>query len=156
MPTSRSTDFSFLPKDLLEKCTPFIIRYPELNGYSCLADILWHPEIRNFIEIEASFQRLFRKSTSSRSAKRANEGLVSIASIILAVEILSIGFAGWGNRYPAARKKAQALLEECVRGSRPWLIERYLYPQMNRGQQSLGAFAPLDANARFEATQDAS
>jgi hypothetical protein len=91
MATSRSTDFSFLPKDLLEKCTPFIIRYHELNGYSCLADILWHPEIRNFIETEASFQRLFRKSTSSRSAKRANEGLVSIASIILAVEVLSIG-----------------------------------------------------------------
>jgi hypothetical protein len=96
------------------------------------------------------------ESTSSRSAKRANEGLVSIASVILAVEILSIGFAGWGNRYPAARKKAQALLEEYVPGSRPWLIERYLYPQMNRGQQSLGAFAPLDANTRFEATQDAS
>jgi hypothetical protein len=151
MPISRNTDFSFLPEDLLEKCTPFIIRYHELNGYSCLADILWHPEIRNFIEIEASFQRLFRKSTSSRSAKRANEGLVSIASIILAVEILSIGFAGWGNRYPAARKKAQALLEEYVPGSRPCLIERYLYPQMNRG--SLGAF---DANTRFEATQDAS
>jgi hypothetical protein len=156
MPISRSTDFSFLPKDLLEKCTPFIIRYHELKGYACLADILWHPEVRNFIEIEASFQRLFRKSTSSRSAKRANEGLVSIASIILAVEILSIGFAGWGNRYPAARKKAQALLEEYVPGSRPCLIERYLYPQMKRGQQSLGAFAPLDANARFEATQDAS
>ena len=156
MPTSRSTDFSFLPKDLLEKCTPFIIRYHELNGYSCLADILWHPEVRNFIEIEASFQRLFKKSTSSRSAKRANEGLVSIASVILAVEILSIGFAGWGSRYPAARTKAQALLEAYMPGSRPWLIERYLYPQMKRGQQSLGALAPLDANARFEATQDAS
>jgi hypothetical protein len=158
VPAARRTDFSFLPKGLLEKCTPFIIRYHEMNGYSCLPDILWHPEIRNFIEIDITFQRLFKKSTSSRSAKRANEGLVAIASIILAVEILSSGFAGWGNRYPNARKKAQALLEEYVPSSRAWLIERYLYPQMKRGRESLGAFAPpeQDANARFEAEKTVS
>ena len=157
VPVARRTDFSFLPKGLLDKCTPFIIRYHELNGYSCLPDILWHPEIRNFIEIDVTFQRLFKKSTSSRSAKRANEGLVAIASIILAIEILSSGFAGWGSRYPNARKKAQALLEEHVPSSRTWLIERYLYPQINRGGESLGAFAPpdQDANARFEVERNA-
>src|SRR5271170_6361679 len=124
VPAGRRTDFSFLPKGLLDKCTPFIIRYHELNGYSCLPDILWHPEIRNFIEIDVTFQRLFKKSTSSRSAKLANEGLVAIASIILAIEILSGGFAGWGSRYLNARKRAQALLEEYVPSSRTWLIER--------------------------------
>jgi hypothetical protein len=81
------TDFSFVPKELLERCTPIITRYHEMNGYFCLPDILWHPEIRNFIEIDTTFQRLFKKSTSSRSAKRANEGLVCIASIILAARI---------------------------------------------------------------------
>jgi hypothetical protein len=151
---SRNTDFSFLPKGLLEKCTPFILRYHEMNGYSSLPDILWHPEIRNFIEIDTTFQRLFKKSTSSRSAKRANEGLVCIATIILAIEILATGFAGWGIRYPAARKKAQALLEEFVPSSRAWLIERYLYPQ-TQGRELLGAVAPPDwadrgTNARAE------
>jgi hypothetical protein len=152
---SRNTDFSFLPRGLLEKCTPFITRYHEMNGYSCLPDILWHPEIRNFIEIDTSFQRLFKKSTSSRSAKRANEGLVCIATIILAIEILATGFAGWGIRYPAARKKAQALLEEFVPSSRAWLIERYLYPQ-TQGRELLGAVAPPEwadrgTNGRSEA-----
>ncbi len=150
---SRRTDFSFLPKELLDKCTPFIIRYHEMNGYSCLPDILWHPEIRNFIEIDATFQHLFKKSTSSRSAKRANKGLVAIASIILAIEILSTGFAGWGNRYPNARKKAQVLMEEYVPSARAWLIERYLYPQMNRVRETPRTFPSpdQDADTRFDA-----
>src|SRR5580704_19470232 len=82
-PQGRRTDFSFLPKDLLEKCTPFIIRYHELNGYSCLPDILWHPETRNFIETNTALNQLFRKSTSSRGAKKANEGFVLVATVIL-------------------------------------------------------------------------
>jgi hypothetical protein len=160
-PLARHTDFSFLPKGLLEKCTPFIVRYHEMNGYACLPDILWHPEIRNFIEIDATFQRLFKKSTSSRSAKRANEGLVGIATIILAIEILATGFAGWGIRYPAARKRAQAILEEFVPSSRAWLIERYLYPQTKRSQESLGAVDPADwtdreVNGRFEPGRNSS
>ena len=128
----RSTDFSFLPKDLLEKCTPFIVRYHEMNGYSCLPNILWHPDVRNVIESDATFQRLFKKSALSRSAKRANEGLVGIATIVLATEILATGFAGWGNCYPAARNKAQEILKEFVPGSRAWLIERYLTRKQDR------------------------
>jgi len=157
VPGARRMDFSFLPKGLLERCTPIITRYHEMNGYSCLPDILWHPETRNFIEIDTTFQRLFKKSTSSRSAKRANEGLVCIASIILAIEVLSSGVAGWGNRYPNARKKAQALLEEYVPGSRAWLIEQYLYSQ-TKPREALGEFSPRDqdADGRFKARRDAS
>jgi hypothetical protein len=60
----------------------------------------------------------------SRSAKRANEGLVCIATAILAMEVLSTGFAGWGTSYPEARKKAQALLQEYIPSQRAWLIKR--------------------------------
>jgi hypothetical protein len=135
-------DFSFLPKALVDKCKPFIIRYHELNGFSSLPDILWHPETRNFIETNPVLQRLFKKSTSSRSAKKANEGFVLIATVILSTEILASGFAGWATRYPAARKKAQALLAEYIPSSRAWLIERYLYPQIDRSRAVLGALAP--------------
>ena len=140
-----NADFSFLPKALVDKCKPFIIRYHELNGYSGLPDILWHPETRNFIETNAVLQRLFRRSTSSRSAKKANEGFVLIATVILSTEILASGFAGWAARYPSARKKAQTLLAEYVPSSRAWLIERYLYPQIDRSRAILGALAPPDA-----------
>ena len=137
-----NVDFSFLPKALVDKCKPFIIRYHELNGFSSLPDILWHPETRNFIETNLVLQRLFKKSTSSRSAKKANEGFVLIATVILSTEILASGFAGWASRYPAARRKAQALLAEYIPSSRAWLIERYLYPQIDRSRATLGALAP--------------
>ena len=143
-PIGENGEFSFLPKALVDKCKPFIIRYHELNGYSCLPDILWHPETRNFIETNAALNQLFRKSTSSRGAKKANEGFVLVATVILATEILASGFAGWATRYPGARKKAQALLAEYVPSSRAWLIERYLYPQIDRSRSILGALAPPD------------
>jgi hypothetical protein len=54
-------DFSFLPKALVEKCKPFIIRYHELNGFSSLPDILWHPETHKFIEADLTLKRLFKK-----------------------------------------------------------------------------------------------
>jgi hypothetical protein len=141
---AENLDFSFLPKALVDKCRPFIVRYHELNGFGCLPDILWHPESRNFIDSNSTLERLFRKSTSSRSAKKANEGFVTIATVILATEILASGFAGWAGRYPAARKKAQALLGEYVPSNRALLIERYLYPQIDRSRAILGALAPPD------------
>ncbi len=137
-------DFSFLPRQLVDKCKPFIIRYHELNGYSCLPDILWHPESRNFIEANAALAQLFRKSTSSRSGKKSNEGLVLIATIALSVEILASGFAGWATRYPGARKVALTLRAESVASARACLIERYLYPQIDRSRDILGALAPPD------------
>jgi len=135
-------DFSFLPKALIEKCKPFIIGYHELNGFSSLPDILWHPETHKFIEADLMLKRLFKKSTSSRGAKKANEGLVLIATLILSTEILAIGLAGWAARYPAARRKARALLAEYVPGSRARLTERYLYPQNERNRGVLRVLAP--------------
>jgi len=135
-------DFSFLPKALVEKCKPFIIRYHELNGFSSLPDILWHPETHKFIEADSTLKQLFKKSTSSRGAKKANEGLVLIATLILSTEILAIGLAGWATRYPAARKKARALLAEYVPSSRARLTERYLYPQIDRSRAVLRVLAP--------------
>jgi hypothetical protein len=146
---SRRTDFEFLPKGLLQECSQLIKTYHESNGYSCLPDILWHPEVRNLVEIDATFKRLFKKSASSRSAKRANEGLVCIATTILAMEVLSTGFAGWGTRYPVARKKAQALLQEYIPSRRAWLMKWYL--RMRPGSDPLEALeqffeAPMHQN----------
>ncbi len=142
----RATDFSFLPPELLEKCRPFIIRYHEMNGYSSLPDILWNPEIRNLVNSDAHLSRLFKTSTSSRSAKRANDGLIGIATLILALEILATGTAGWGDRYPVERTKAQAVRDDFVANARPWLIECYLYPDTKRRRDALSAAGRPDAS----------
>jgi hypothetical protein len=151
----RATDFSFLPQELLEKCRPFIVRYHEMNGYASLPDILWNPEIRNLINSDAHLNRLFKASTSSRSAKRANEGLIGIATLILALEILATGTAGWGDRYPAERDAAQVIRDEFLPNARPWLLECYLYPDAKRRRDALSAAermdtADSDALAQFE------
>jgi len=140
--TQGNIDFSFLPKALVEKCKPFIIRYHELNGFSSLPDILWHPETHKFIKADLTLRRLFKKSTSSRGARKANEGLVLIATLILSTEILAIGLAGWATRYPAAGKKARALLADYLPSSRARLTDRYLYPQIDRSRAVLRVLAP--------------
>jgi hypothetical protein len=143
-PPPRDIDFSFLPKALLEKSKPFVVHYHELNGFSSLPDILWHRETHKFIEADLTLKRLFKKSTSSRGAIKANEGFVVIATLILSTEILALGLAGWATRYPAACKKARGLLAEYVPGSRARLTERYLYPQIERRRAVLGILAPPD------------
>jgi hypothetical protein len=84
-----SIDFTFLPKALVERCKPPIIRYYELTGFSSLPDIWWHPEIHQFIETDLTLKQLFNKSTTSRGAKEANEGLVIIAHSHSVHEILA-------------------------------------------------------------------
>ncbi len=66
----------------------------ELNGFSSLPDILWHPETRKFIEADLALGRQFKKATSSRCAKKAYEGFVSIAAVILSTELLEVGRIG--------------------------------------------------------------
>jgi hypothetical protein len=134
-------DFSFLPKVLIDKCKPFIIRYHELNGFSCLPNILWHPATRKFIEADPILRKEFKRATSSRGARKANEGFVLIAAVIFSAEILAIGLAGWATRYPAASKKARALLAEYAPSSRARLTERYLFPQIDRNRAILGTLA---------------
>jgi hypothetical protein len=120
-----NTDFSFLPKTLVEKCKHLIISYHEVNG-SSLQGVLWQPETHKFIKADPMLRKEFKRATSSRSAKNANEGLVRIATLILSTEILALELAGWAARYPAAYKKAQALLVRYVADSRVGLTKRYL------------------------------
>jgi hypothetical protein len=119
-------DFSFLPKALLKKCKLFIIRYHELNGFSSLPGLLRHPETSKLVESNFVLSQLLKESTSSRGAKRANEGFVSIATLILSTEILALELSCWARRYPTAHRKAQAVLAEHVPGSRARLTARYL------------------------------
>jgi hypothetical protein len=81
-----------------------------LNGFSSLPDLLWHPEIRKFIEADLALTQEFKRATSTRHAREANQGFVSIAALVPSVEILGIGLAGWARRYPTASKKLRLCL----------------------------------------------
>jgi len=143
----RNVDFSFLPSALIAKCKHFIETYHELNGYSSLVVILWHPDIRNFLEINECLKQMFRKSTSSRSVKKTNQGLITVATAILSVEIMSSGFAGWAQRFPSAHRKAGALLRAYVPNSRTRLMDQYLYPKAFAIPGALLALSPPESTS---------
>ena len=141
-PKTLDTDFNFIPKLLAEKCRRLIETYHAMHGYACLPDMLWQPELRDFIEMQKDFNQIFKRASTARSAKRANEGFVLIATTILSLEVLASDFASWSSRYPAAKRRADAILQEYTLNSRTWLMDRYLYPRSYINPAFINALAP--------------
>jgi hypothetical protein len=137
-------DLSFIPKTLGEKCRRLIETYHAMHGYACLPDMLWQPELRDIIEMHTEFRQIFKRASTVRSAKRANEGFVLIATAILSLEVLASGFASWSTRFPAARRRADAILQQYTVSSRTWLMDRYLYPRSYINPAFINALAPPD------------
>jgi hypothetical protein len=143
-PTTLDTDFSFIPKSLATKCRRLIETYHAMNGYGCLPDMLWQPELRDFIEMHKDFRQIFKRASTARSAKRANEGFVLIATTILSLEVLARDFASWSAKYPAAKRRAHAILQEYALNSHTWLMDRYLYPRSYINPAFINALTPPD------------
>jgi hypothetical protein len=98
---SENFDLNFLPKSLTAQCQSLIESYHELHGYACLPNMLWKARLGRFIQAHRELRQLLRKASTTRSAKKANEGFVRIATTILSLEILASSFAGWSAIYPA-------------------------------------------------------
>ena len=109
---TENLDLSFLPKSLTAQCRSLIESYHELHGYACLPNILWKSRLGPFIETHQEFRQLLRKASTTRSAKKSNEGFVQIATTILSLEILASSFAGWSAIYPEAGSSAQRFSSE--------------------------------------------
>jgi hypothetical protein len=142
-PTSH-TDFNFIPKSLAAKCRRLIETYHAMNGYACLPDMLWQPGLRDFIEMHRDFRLVFKRASTARSAKRANEGFVLIATTVLSLEVLANDFATWSSKYPSAKRRARAILQEFTLSSRTGLMDRYLYPRSYINPAFINALAPND------------
>jgi len=123
-----SPDFGFLPQNLSAQCRSLIEGYHDLHGYSCLPDILWKAGLGPFIETHREFRQLLRKASTTRSAKKSNEGFMQIATTLLALEILTSNFAGWGTIFPQAALTAKSILKRHARAAHTPLMESYLYP----------------------------
>jgi len=135
-------DFSFLPKSLTAQCRSLIESYHELHGYACLPDILWKARLGPFIETHREFRQLLKKASTTRSAKKSNEGFVRIATTILSLEILASSFAGWSKIYPEAGSTAQAILKRNSRSAHMPLMEFYLYPPKYISSAAIATLAP--------------
>src|ERR1700675_3691047 len=135
-------DLSFLPKSLTMQCQSLIESYHELHGYACLPNIMWKARLGPFIETHREFRQLLRKASTTRSAKKSNEGFVRIAKTILSLEILASSFAGWSKIYPEAGSMAHAILKRDARGPHMPLMEFYLYPPKYISSAAIAALTP--------------
>src|SRR6202022_988346 len=135
-------DFSFLPKYLTMQCQSLTESYHELHGFACLPDILWKARLGPFIETHREFRQLLRKASTTRSAKKSNEGFVRIAKTILSLEILASSFAGWSAIYPEAGSMAHAILKRNARSPHMPLMEFYLYPPKYISSAAIATLAP--------------
>jgi hypothetical protein len=148
---SEDLDFSFLPKSLTTQCQSLIGSYHELHGYACLPDILWKARLGHFIEAHQEFRQLLRKASTTRSAKKSNEGFVLIATTILSLEILASSFAGWSAIYPEAGSVARAILKQKALSSHMPLMEFYLYPPKYISSAAIATLAPPPIRQSAEA-----
>ena len=146
-------DFSFLPRSLTEQCQSLIESYHELHGYPCLPNILWKSRLGPFIEAHQELRHTLRKASTTRSAKKANEGFVRIATTILSLEILASGFAGWSSIYPQAASRAKAILGRNLRRPQMPLMEFYLYPPKYLSSAAIATLIP-PANRPFVPIED--
>jgi hypothetical protein len=138
---TENLDLSFLPKSLTVQCQSLVESYHELHGYGCLPNILWKARLGPFIETHPEFRQLLRRASTTRSAKKSNEGFVRIAKTILSLEILASSFAGWSAIYPEAGLMAHAILKRNARSPHMPLMEFYLYPPKYISSAAIAALA---------------
>jgi hypothetical protein len=131
-----------LPGNLTRQCRSLIESYHEVHGYACLPDILWKSRLGPFIEKHSELRQFLRKASTTRSAKKAHDGFVRIATAILALEILASSFAGWGALYPEAAEVAGAILKRNSQGTHMPLMEFYLYPPKYLCSAAIATLSP--------------
>jgi hypothetical protein len=144
-------DLRFLPQNLTAQCHSLIVSYHELHGYACLPNILWKARLGHFIEAHQEFRQLLKKASTTRSAKKSNEGFALIATTILSLEILASSFAGWSAIYPQAGLIARAILQRNARSPHMPLMEFYLYPPKHISSAAIATLAPPASRQPTEA-----
>src|ERR1700748_430013 len=137
-----NVDLGFLPQALIGQCRSLIESYHEVHGYTCLPDVLWKSRLGPLIESHPEFRQLLRKASTTRSAKKSNQGFVRIATAILALEILVTSFAGWSAIYPEAAAQAQTILKHGANRRRMPLMDSYLYPPKHISLAAIATLAP--------------
>lgn len=135
-------DLGFLPHVLATQCRSLIESYHEVHGYTCLPDVLWKSRLGPLIESHPEFRQLLRKASTTRSAKKSNQGFVRIATAILSLEILVSSFAGWSAIYPEAAALAQMILKHGTHSRHMPLMEFYLYPPKYISLAAIATLAP--------------
>jgi hypothetical protein len=139
------SEFRFIPRELAAKSRRLIEGYHGIHGYGCLPDLLWHSDARDIIECNRELTHIFKSASKSRGAKRANNSLLLIATVIFSIETLARDFAGWGKRFPVAKREAEKMLGDTGQRPHAWFMDGYLYPSLTSHRELASEIAPAMA-----------
>lgn len=142
-----NSQFRFVPGELAVKCRRLIESFHGMYGYVGLPDMLWLSDARDIIACHEDLTQLFKKASRSRGAKRANDTFLMIATAIVAIEVLARDFAGWGKRFPSAKREANKLFGDFSQHQRVWLIDLYLYPPLGIRRELTDTLQPSNTAA---------
>jgi hypothetical protein len=145
IPLEAQSTLRFVPRELALRARKLIESFHSIHGYGCLPDLLWHSSARDVIECHRDLTSIFKAASRSRSAKRANDSLLLIATIVFSVEMLARDFAGWGKRFPASKREAERLLGDVLQQPHAWFMDMYLYPSLAIHRELTGELAPSPA-----------
>jgi hypothetical protein len=134
---------AFLPESLFRQCRCLIEKYHDVYGYRCLPDLLWRAKLGSFIERSETFGQLLIKASRTRSAKVANENFATIATGILALEILSSSFVGWGRLFPEEAEKSREFLKQAGVAQQTPLMEIYVHPPTYSNSNAIALLTPV-------------
>lgn len=138
----QTSNFRFMPRELAAKARRLIESFHAIHGYGCLPDMLWHSGARDLIECHRELGQIFKNASKSRCAKRANDSLLLVATVIFSMEMLERDFAGWGRRFPAAKRESERLLGDMTQPSHTWFMDMYLYPSPGMQRELASELAP--------------
>jgi len=143
-------DLTFLPKDLTRQCRSLIESYHDVHGFASLPNMLWKFRLGPLIERHRELRHLLRKASTTRSAKKASDGFVQIAAMIVSLEILASSFAGWSAIYPVEAEIARDILRRNAHGPHMPLMDFYLYPPKEISAAAVAALAPPHSRSTNE------
>ena len=134
--------FLFVPPELILKCRQVVERHHRMYGFATLADVLWQSSARTFILADDELRKSFDQTSRMRRSRLRHDILLSLAAIVLSVEVLYENYAGWGSRFPNAKFSAEALFATHAPKPRVWLMDIYVYQRMGISRHAAELLAP--------------
>src|SRR5262249_36013346 len=98
-------------------------------------------------------QLVFRKASITRSPKKALKCYVLIMTVMLSLEVLASDFAGWGRRFPVAKRKANAVVNKYLPTTRTRLLDYYLPHRGHQRPELVKLLTPIVAARVAPATE---
>ena len=129
------TEFNWLPDGLISNWILGVKTKHEQHGWGSMPGILWDKDTMVFIGCTKGLLEMLKAATKSWRASTRHEAQTYLASIVLSIECLGCNFAGWGDRYPDAKKKADQILDTYFRANRTRLLDVYM-PLRNQLDQT--------------------